>query len=129
MMRFVIADGLPYLLHNGKTYAVRWDEKGFKVGAEVKLASVPTQTLSALSVKAKYPHSLDSIGKPEQPEQTEQKEQEEEPSPEQPEQTENLDEMTLNQLKALAEAKGVDLGGARKKADIIRAIKQVIADD
>ena len=124
MMRFVIADGLPYLLHNGKTYAVRWDEKGFTVGAEVKLASVPTVTYSALSVKAKYPHALDSIGKQEQPEQTE---QEEEPSQEQPEQTANLDEMTLGQLKALAEAKGVKLGYARKKADIIKAIKDVLA--
>lgn len=124
MMRFVIADGLPYLLHNGKTYAVRWDEKGFTVGAEVKLASVPTVTLSELSVKAKYPHALDSIGKQEQPEQTE---QEEEPSQEQPEQTDNLDEMTLNQLKALAEEKGVKLGNARKKADIIKAIKDVLA--
>ena len=110
MMRFVIADGLPYLLHNGKTYAVRWDEKGFTVGAEVKLASVPTVTLSELSVKAKYPHALDSIGKQEQPEQTD-----------------NLDEMTLNQLKALAEEKGVKLGNARKKADIIKAIKDVLA--
>lgn len=124
MMRFVIADGLPYLLHNGKTYAVRWDEKGFTVGAEVKLASVPTVTYSALSVKAKYPHALDSIGKQEQPEQTE---QEEEPSQEQPEQTANLDEMTLGQLKALAEEKGVKLGYARKKADIIKAIKDVLA--
>lgn len=124
MMRFVIADGLPYLLHNGKTYAVRWDEKGFTVGAEVKLASVPAVTLSELSVKAKYPHALDSIGKQEQPEQTE---QEEEPSQEQPEQTELLDNMTLAQLKALAKEQGVALGSARNKADIIKAIRGVSA--
>lgn len=61
-MRFVIVDGLPYLLHNGKTYAVRRDEKGFTVGAEVKLASVPAVTLSDLSVRAKYPNGFDSIG-------------------------------------------------------------------
>ena len=124
MMRFVIADGLPYLLHDGKTYAFRDEGVGYTVGAEVKLASVPTQTLSLLSLRAKYPHALDSIGKQEQPEQTE---QEEEPSQEQPEQTENLDEMTLNQLKTLAEEKGVKLGNARKKADIIKAIKDVLA--
>ena len=110
MMRFVIADGLPYLLHDGKTYAFRDEGVGYTVGAEVKLASVPTQTLSLLSLRAKYPHALDSIGKQEQPEQTE-----------------NLDEMTLNQLKTLAEEKGVKLGNARKKADIIKAIKDVLA--
>jgi hypothetical protein len=124
MMRFVIADGLPYLLHNGKTYAVRWDEKGFTVGAEVKLASVPAVTLSELSVKAKYPHALDSIGTQEQPEQTE---QEEEPSQEEPVKINGLEEMTLNQLKATAESVGINLGNARKKADIIKAIKDVLA--
>ena len=124
MMRFVIADGLPYLLHNGKTYAFRVEEKGYTVGAEVKLASVPTQTLSLLSLKAQYPHALDSIGNQEQPEQTE---QEEDPSQEQPEQTDNLEEMTLNQLKALAEDTGIKLGNARKKAEIIKAIKDVLA--
>lgn len=124
MMRFVIADGLPYLLHNGKTYAVRWDEKGFTVGAEVKLASVPAVTLSELSVKAKYPHALDSIGTQEQPEQTE---QEEEPSQEQPEQTEALDEMTVLELKAYAKKNGIDIGDARKKAEILKAIRGVNA--
>lgn len=119
MMRFVIADGLPFLLHNGKTYAVRWDENGFKVGAEVKLASVPAVTYSELSVKAKIPHSLDSIGKEEQPEQTEQEE-------EQPEQTPELEEMTLEQLKAFADEQGIKLGSARKKAEIIKAIKDVL---
>lgn len=62
MNRFVIVDGLPYLFASGKTYAVRWDEKGFTVGAEVKMASVPTYTLSEASVRAKCRNSLDSIG-------------------------------------------------------------------
>jgi len=119
-----MADGLPYLLHAGKTYAVRWDEKGFTVGAEVKLASVPAVTYSELSVKAKFPHALDSIGKQEQPVETE---QEEEPSQEQPVDIAGLEEMTLNQLKALAEDTGIKLGNARKKADIIKAIKDVLA--
>lgn len=62
MNRFIIVDGLPYLYANGKTYAVRWDEKGFTVGAEVAISSVPTVTYSELSVKAKCSGNLDSIG-------------------------------------------------------------------
>ena len=123
-MRFVIADGLPYLLHNGKTYAVRWDEKGFTVGAEVKLASVPVVTLSELSVKAKYPHALDSIGRQEQPEQAE---QEEDQNEEQPEQADSLDGMTVLELKAYAKQNGIELGDARKKNDILNVIRGVSA--
>lgn len=81
-MRFVIVDGLPYLLHNGKTYAVRRDEKGFTVGAEVKMASVPAVTLSELSVRAKYPNGFDSI---DTNVRTAKAEQEEEPPKKQPE--------------------------------------------
>lgn len=62
MNRFVIVDGLPFLLAHGKTYAVRWDEKGFTVGAEVKLASVPAVTFSEISILAKCAGKLDSIG-------------------------------------------------------------------
>lgn len=61
MNRFIIVDGLPYLYANGKAYAVRWDEKGFTVGAEVKV-SVPTVTYSETSIKAKCAGCLDSIG-------------------------------------------------------------------
>lgn len=61
MNRFVIVDDLPYLFANGKTFAVRWDEEGFTVGAEVKLASVPSATHGELAVKAKC-QNLDSIG-------------------------------------------------------------------
>lgn len=124
MMRFVIADGLPYLLHNGKTYAFRVEETGYTVGAEVKLASVPSVTYSLLSLRAKYPHALDSIGKQEEPVKTE---QEEEPSQEEPVKIDGLEEMTLNQLKATAESVGIKLGNARKKAEIIKAIKDVLA--
>lgn len=63
MNRFVIVDGLPFLLAaSGKTYAVRWDAKGFTVGAEVSLASVPTVTFSEISILAKCAGRLDSIG-------------------------------------------------------------------
>ena len=61
MNRFIIANGLPYLFANGKIYAVRWDDEGFTVGAEVKLASVPSVTHGELAVKAKC-QILDSIG-------------------------------------------------------------------
>lgn len=114
MSRFVIVDGLPYLLAHGKTYSVRWDEKGFTVGAEVKLASVPARTFSALSVQAKCAGHLDSISAPgATQEQAEQQE-------------ESLDEMTVKELKAYAEEHGIDLNGLTKKADILNAIKAVI---
>ena len=62
MNRFIIVEGLPYLFADGKTYAVRWDDKGFTVGAEVKSASVPGVTYSELSIMAKCAGRLDSIG-------------------------------------------------------------------
>ena len=62
MNRFVIVDGLPYLFSNGKTYTVRWYDKGFTVGAEVKVASVPDVTYSEVSILAKCTGNLDSIG-------------------------------------------------------------------
>lgn len=65
MQEFIIIDGLPYLLHGGRAYAVRWDDKGFTVGGVfregIALADFPR--LSELSVKAKC-KALDSIGKP-----------------------------------------------------------------
>lgn len=61
MNRFVIVDGRPYLYCNGKTFAVRWDEKGFTVGAEVELASVPDRTFSEVSILAKCAGNLNSI--------------------------------------------------------------------
>lgn len=63
MNKFIIVEGLPYLLANGKVFSVRWDESGFTVGAEVKMASVPDRTYSELSIKAKCAGNLDSIGK------------------------------------------------------------------
>lgn len=65
MQEFIIIDGLPYLLHCGKAYAVRWDDKGFTVGGIVREGISPTDfpILSELSVKAKCHGQLDSIGK------------------------------------------------------------------
>lgn len=61
MNRFIIVDGLPYLYADNKAYAVRWDDEGFTVGAEVKMASVPDVTYSELSILAKCQGRLDSI--------------------------------------------------------------------
>lgn len=119
MNRFVIVDGLPYLLAHGKTYSVRWDEKGFTVWAEVKLASVPARTFSDLSVHAKCAGHLDSILAPGA---TQDKAETEEP-----EQEKELDEMSVAELKAIATQRGIDLGNAKKKADILKAIKAVLA--
>lgn len=65
MQEFIIINGLPYLLHCGKAYAVRWDDKGFTVGGIVREGISPTDfpILSELSVKAKCQGRLDSIGK------------------------------------------------------------------
>lgn len=118
MNRFVIVDGLPYLLAHGKTYSVRWEEKTFTVGAEVELASVPARTFSELSVRAKCAGHLDSILAPGA---TQDKAEIEEP-----EQEKELDEMTVAELKAVAEQQGIDLGNAKKKADILKAIRAVL---
>lgn len=73
MQEFIIIDGLPFLLHGGKAYAVRWDDKGFTVGGIVREGISPTDypVLSELSVKAKCRGHLDSIGKPQEPETAE----------------------------------------------------------
>lgn len=107
MNRFVIVDGLPYLLADGKTYAVRWDAQGFTVGAEVKLASVPVWTHPERAILAKCAACLDSIGGSENGTLGE----------------EALCDMTVAELKEFAEAHGIDLGEAKKKQDIINAIK------
>lgn len=114
-MRFVIVHGLPYLLAHGKTYSVRWGEKDFTVGAEVKLASVPARTFSALSVQAKCAGHLDSISAP--------------GATQEQAEHEDLDAMSVKELKAYAEEHGIDLNGLTKKADILKVMKEVIHDD
>lgn len=114
MNRFVIVDGLPYLFANGKTYAVRWDEAGFTVGAEVELASVPGRTYSELSIKAKCANNLDSIG-----------------AIQEDQNGTDFDEMNLAELKNFAKEHDIELNGARTKAAIIEAIQagQVVVPD
>ena len=69
MQEFIIIDGLPFLFHDGKAYAVRWDDKGFTVGGIVRegIPSTDFPVLSELSVKAKCQGHLDSIGTTEAP--------------------------------------------------------------
>ena len=107
MNRFVIVDDLPYLIADGKTFAVRWDEKGFTVGAEVKLASAPEYKYSELSVKAKC-RNLDSI-----------KAATTVPA-------KAFDAMTLNELRAYAKECDIKLGSARTKDEIITAIADAL---
>lgn len=135
MNRFVIVDCLPYLLANGKAYPVRWDEKGFTVGAEVELTSVPTRTYSELSVLAKCAGHLDSILQPEaeqdQADQENQQDSTEDTEPVQDEQPEviepvtALDKMTVKELKVYADTFDIDIDGLTKKSDILNAIKAV----
>lgn len=109
MNKFVIVDGLPFLLAHGKTFAVRLNKVGFTVGPEVEMASVPAVTYSEVSIRAKCAGHLDSISR-------------QEAEPEQPK-GDPLDEMTMPELKAYAEAHGIDLGEAKKKAEVLEAIK------
>lgn len=129
MNRFIIVDGLPYLYADGNAYAVRWDEKGFTVGAEVELTEAPAVTYSELSILAQCHENLNSIDIAEpdnqdgQPEGGEQKEQAEQDGQPEGGETDTLEAMTVAELKAYAEENGIDLGKAKKKAAIIEAIK------
>ena len=123
MNRFIIVDGLPFLYANGKAYAVRWDDKGFTVGAEVEIASVPTITYSELSIKAKCKGHLDSI-QDKEPEQEETSNETQDKEPEQEETVSvNLEDLKLEELKEYAANNGISLNGARTKATIIEAIR------
>lgn len=117
MNRFVIVHGLPYLLAHGKTYSVRMGEIGFTVGAEVMLTSVPARTYSELSVRAKCAGHLDSISAPGATQDKAGNEDHQE----------NLDDMTVKELKAYAEAHGIELNGLMKKAEILKTIKAVLS--
>lgn len=123
MNRFVIVDGLPYLLAHDKTYAVRWDYNGFTVGMEVKLASIPSVTHSELAIKAKCAGRLDSISQhAAQEKQVQEDHEPEDHEPEDPAEI-DLDGMTVKELKEYAELHDIALGDVTKKADILAAIK------
>ena len=116
--RFVIVDGLPFLLAGGKTYAVRWDHRGFTVGAEVELASVPTVTHPDIAIFAKCANRLDSISAYQRkPQQEAEDQNQQEPQPEA-----DFSAMTVAEMKEYARENGIDLGDAKKKADILAVI-------
>lgn len=133
MNKYVIVDGLPYLLANGVTYPVKWDTNGFTVGAAVEMAAVPARTYSELSVRAKCAGHLDSITQPGATQETADQEREEEKQ----ESTENtepapkrektaLDRMTVRELMVYADTFDIDISGLTRKADILSVIKAVM---
>lgn len=46
-----------------------------------------------------------------------------EPEPQPPPADDGLEDMTVSELRALADERGIDLGDARRKADIIAALR------
>ena len=113
MNRFIIVDGLPFLYAQGRAYKVRWDNKGFTVGAEVELASVPTMIYPELSIKAKC-KVLDSIA-----EEVTSNELNDDLAQDH---IVDFNNMTLNELKEYAKANDIKLNGARTKEAILKAI-------
>lgn len=62
MNKYVLVNGKPYLFADGRAYSVRRNAEGFKVGNAVELSEIPTRTYSELSINAKFPDGFDSIG-------------------------------------------------------------------
>lgn len=110
MNRFVISDGLPYLLAKGKVYSVRFDADGFTVGEVVDKAISPYPLYTAREILAKCAVP-DSIGGQD---------------------NDSLDDMTMAELKEYAKTHNIDLGSARTKAKIIEVInasgEQVVSE-
>jgi len=119
MNKFIIVDGLPFLYANGKAYRVRWDDKGFTVGAEVELTSVPSVTYSEISIKAKCAGHLDSI---QETNPDEEQEAGQETNPDEESVPGIRDGMKLEELKQYASDNGISLKGARTKTEILEAI-------
>lgn len=111
MNRFIIHEGLPYSYVDGKTYAVRWDDKGFTVGAEVDLTSAPPETFDEdwpeISILAKC-RDLDSIKEHEGMVEAIK--------------TEDFERMTVAELKQFASDNSIEIK-AKNKAELIEEIK------
>lgn len=122
MNRFIIHEGLPYLYADGKTYAVRWDDNGFTVGAEVDLTSAPNETFEQdwpeISILAKC-ETLDSMGVGGEAE-TEVTDAETEET-----EAEGFEKMTVAELKEFAAENGIELK-SKVKADIIDELKAAL---
>lgn len=125
MDRFIIVDGLPYLYAGDKAYAVRWDDKGFTVGAEVELAETPEHVYSELSILAKCHEDLDSIKEAVHVNEDDSEGfecEERSADKEISEMVSELSEMSLDELKEYAKDHDIKLNGARTKTAIIEAI-------
>lgn len=140
MTRFIIHEGLPYSYVDGKTYSVRWDEKGFTVGAEVDLTSAPPETFEMdwpeISILAKC-RNLDSIGIDGEAETEEITEildsdnidaddivdtDEAESKKGEVEAIQELEKMTVAELKQFASDNNIEIQ-AKNKAELIEEIK------
>lgn len=108
MNRFKIVDGLPYLFADGKFYAVRWDDKGFTVGAEVNLTAAPDWIYGEREILARC-RQLDSIG-------SDQAAAADRGSV-------DLESMTVAELKEHAAVAGIEIKARATKAEIIAAIR------
>lgn len=133
MNRFIIMDGLPYLYADGHAYAVRWDDEGFTVGAEVAITSAPDVVYTELSIMAKCAADLDSIkAEPVNEDDVEAEESTADETTAEPvneddvEMEKPLSEMSLAELKEYAKAHDVKLGSARTKEAIIDAIAEAL---
>ena len=107
MNRFVIVDGLPYLLANGKAYTVRFDAEGFTMGEVVNktISPYPLFTATEILAKCAVPDSIKAKHEPDEPQGEK-----------------SLDKMTLAELKEYAAAHDINIGSARTKDKIIEAI-------
>ena len=79
MYSFVVVDGFPFLLSDGKFFKVRWDETGFTIGEEVKLKKIPSVTYNEHSIKTKCTVMNSIDPEKEEPEQDQTEQNAEEP--------------------------------------------------
>lgn len=152
MNKYVIVEGKPYLFADGRAYSVRRNSEGLKVGKAVELPSIPTRTYSELSINAKFPDGFDTIGE----EVTEDEEEAFEAVTETaiagtvgvsaneddiviardgkdlviPDEAAIFEpgEMTVAELREYAKEQGIELNGARTKAEIVTAINEGLGD-
>ena len=121
MNRFKIVDGLPYLFADGKFYAVRWDDKGFTVGAEVNLTAAPDWIYGEREILARC-RQLDSIGS-DQADAADAADQESVQADAVDQESVDLESMTVAELKEHAAAVGIEIKARATKAEIIAAIR------
>ena len=139
MNRFIIVDGLPYLFDKGKAFAVRWDEKGFTVGAEVELTEAPSAVYNEISILAKCAGNLDSIQEAEesaedaeaegQAEQTEETEEETETEEEAEEAEESSEEVETEEQAEQTEETETETEAAEGPAEEVETEEAEAEDE